>query len=156
MCVFLFLCLFKFFPVWAAEGRPDEGGGLHSKEVAPGFAAVLLRSQRAAVSQKNSYAWADARLHSCTGTQQLLACRVLNSEILKVRVQTYLWVWSMWLSFWMVFSVTLRTIFSLFVCCRLASLRKASSSCQRRWTVFSILCPTWRKSKVIYIYFQVF
>lgn len=69
MCVFLFLCLFKLFPVWAAEGRPDEGGGLHSKEVAPGFAAVLLRSQRAAVSQKNSHAWADARLHSRTGTE---------------------------------------------------------------------------------------
>lgn len=81
MCVFwFFLCLFKCFPVGAAEGRADEGGGLHPKEVAPGFAAVLLRSQRAAVSQKDSYAWAHARLHSRTGTGQLPARRILNTQ----------------------------------------------------------------------------
>lgn len=60
-------------PVWTAEVRPSEGGGLHQKEAAPGLPAVLLRPQRSAVSQESSYAGTNARLHAGTGTGRLWA-----------------------------------------------------------------------------------
>lgn len=68
-------------PVWTAEGRLGEGGGVHQEEAAPGVAAVLLRPQCLAVQEESSYARTHARLHSGSGTELLLIhplCPVLS------------------------------------------------------------------------------
>lgn len=54
--VFLRICILNPRPVWTAEVRLGEGGGLHPEEAAPGLPAVLLRPQRSAVPQENSNA----------------------------------------------------------------------------------------------------
>lgn len=59
-------------PVWTAEGRLGEGGGVHQEEATPGFSAVLLCPQCPAVQEESSYARTNARLHSGSGTKLLL------------------------------------------------------------------------------------
>lgn len=70
-------------PVWTAEGRLGEGGGIHQEEAAPGVAAVLLRPQCLAVQEESRYARTNARLHSGSGTELLLTypiCPVLSCQ----------------------------------------------------------------------------
>lgn len=69
-------------PVWTAEGRLGEGGGIHQEEAAPGVAAVLLRPQCLAVQEESRYARTNARLHSGSGTELLLDLSTMSSLIM--------------------------------------------------------------------------